>query len=146
MKNKAFTLIEILIVIAIIGLLATSVIAYMQNAKLRAQDTRRIEDIASIKKALEIYMVEHSKFPNSLRGLTVGANPILSDIPQDPSGDPARAYEYAISSSATDFILKAKLNTKDRSLNYDSDISKYGVSCNSDDSALSGPYDYCVGP
>ncbi len=144
--NKAFTLIEILIVIAIIGLLATVVIASMQNAKLRAQDTRRIEDISSIKKALEVYMVEHSRFPDSLQDLTVGVQPVLSSIPKDPSGDPARVYEYATSSDATDFVLKAKLSTKDRALNYDSDVSRYGISCNADDTSLLGPYDYCISP
>ncbi len=145
-KGQAFTLIEILIVIAIIGLLATVIIASMSGAKLRAQDARRIEDIAAIKKALEVYMASNARYPDSLLVLTQGSDHLLSDVPKDPSGDPTRAYQYATSSDATDFVLKAQLSTKDRALNYDLDVSKYGISCNGDDTALVGPYDYCVSP
>jgi len=145
-QNNAFTLVELLVVIAIIGLLATLITGAMHSAKLKATDARRIEDISALKKALEMYAVNNYRFPDTLDELTHGTRPLLSNIPQDPSGDSARAYKYATSSDATDFVLKAVLSTKDRALNYDSDISKYGITCDGDDSALIGPYDYCVSP
>ena len=146
LRNKGFTLIELLVVIAIIGLLATVVISSMRSAKLRAQDARRIEDIASIKKALELYSATNSHFPDSLDEMTHDPDRLLSVVPSDPDPSSGRVYEYATSTDATDYVLKATLSTKDRALNYDSDISKYGVVCDGNDSALIGPYDYCINP
>ncbi len=143
-KNKAFSLIELLIVIAIIGLLASAVIVSMTRAHVRAQDARRLEDIASIKTALELYMVEHSRFPDTLSDLLGAPQHLMSAIPKDPTDQ--NDYEYAVSADKYDFVLKAKLRSKNRALDADYDNDLYGVACSGDDSALLGPYDYCVRP
>lgn|GEM_PF-1930852 len=55
MKNKkAFTLIEILIVIAIIGILAAVVLVMLYQAKLRAKDASIIASANSIMKAAQV--------------------------------------------------------------------------------------------
>ena len=145
LKNKqGFSLIELLVVIAIIGLLATVVISSMSRAKVRAQDTRRLEDIASIKRALELYMTEHSQFPDSLNDLLAAPQHLMSTLPKDPADH--SLYEYAVSPNKSDFVLKASLRSANRALDTDSDINIYGVICNGDDSSLFGPYDYCVRP
>ena len=53
-NNKGFTLIEMLVVIAIIGLLSSVVVIGLGGARSKARDARRIADIRSIQSALEV--------------------------------------------------------------------------------------------
>ena len=54
MKKKAFTLIEILVVVAIIGILATVIIINVSGAKAKAIDTKIKTDIISIGRAYRL--------------------------------------------------------------------------------------------
>lgn len=56
--RKAFTLIELLIVIAIIGILSAVVYVSLNSAKKKAQDARAKNDIASMSTALEVVKVD----------------------------------------------------------------------------------------
>ncbi len=65
-KNSVhgFTLIELLVVISIIGLLASVVLISLNNARLKARDTKRVADLRQIQKALEIYIQNHGSLPS----------------------------------------------------------------------------------
>ena len=54
-KKHSFTLIELLIVIAIISVLAATIIAATGGARKQARDARRTQDLDSLKTALELY-------------------------------------------------------------------------------------------
>ena len=66
--NKAksgFTIVELLIVIVVIAILAAiSVVAYtgVQN---RAHDSRRVNDLKAIVKALELYKIDNGRYPSA---------------------------------------------------------------------------------
>lgn len=64
MKNKGFTLIELLVVVSIIGVLATIVLGALGDARAKARDVRRKQDIRTIQTALEIYNIEHGEYPD----------------------------------------------------------------------------------
>lgn len=66
MSEKAFTLVELLIVVAIIGILAASVIVNLSLARTRARDARRKADLKSVQTALEIYAEEKGSYPSTL--------------------------------------------------------------------------------
>ena len=65
MKNKqtGFTLVEIIIVIAITGLMASLAAVALINARVRSRDTKRIADIKDIRSALELYFHDCNEYP-----------------------------------------------------------------------------------
>ena len=62
-QNKSFTLIELLIVIAIIGILAALIIVSVTKAAARARDARRLADMNEIHKALSMYYLDNGNWP-----------------------------------------------------------------------------------
>lgn len=54
-KQKGFTIVELLIVIVVIAILAAITIVTYNGVQSRARDSRRSQDIASIKKAILAY-------------------------------------------------------------------------------------------
>jgi len=65
MQRKAFTLIELMIVISVIAILSTIVVVLSFDYFARARDAVRISDMNQIKNALEIYKMSHGQFPDS---------------------------------------------------------------------------------
>jgi prepilin-type N-terminal cleavage/methylation domain-containing protein len=67
-KSKGFTLLEILLVIAAIGILAAIVLVAINPNRQLAQvrDAQRRSDINTIYKALEQYLIDNGSYPNSV--------------------------------------------------------------------------------
>jgi general secretion pathway protein G len=99
-KNKGFTLVELLVVISIIGLLASIVLAATSSASKKARDGRRLAEVHQIQIALELYKSTNGTYPdsdyNGCGGWSVGnqsqpmingaLNPTyMSQAPRDPS-------------------------------------------------------------
>ena len=64
MKNKkGFTLIELLVVISIIALLSSIVLEALGDARKKARDARRWQDIKQIQNALELYRTDKGNYP-----------------------------------------------------------------------------------
>lgn len=61
--RKAFTLIELLIVVAIIGILAAIAVPNFMNAQVRATLSRNYADMRSVATALEAYFVDWNRYP-----------------------------------------------------------------------------------
>lgn len=122
-RNSGFTLIEIMIVLAIVGLLFSFVgLNVMQKFKQAKVDAAKIQ-IASFQQALQAYYLDNSLYPHASQGLealirkpTVGKEPKnyaeggyfrKKELPKDPFGNPYR-YEcedyqnYTITSDGTD--------------------------------------------
>ena len=63
--RRGFTLIEMMVVIAVIGVLAATVIPSVQGVTMQARDARRKSDLNNIQWALESFYEENGYYPPS---------------------------------------------------------------------------------
>lgn len=61
--NKAFTLIELLIALALVGILAAIAISQMASYRLKSNNSSALSDLASLKSHLEAYFAEKQYYP-----------------------------------------------------------------------------------
>jgi general secretion pathway protein G len=93
-RQKGMTLLEIMIVIAILALIASVVVVAVMNQFERAKIKTAKLKIGEIQKALDLYKVDQGDFPSQSEGLQVlvsppgGGAPYLKekDVPKDPWG------------------------------------------------------------
>ena len=99
---NGFTLTELMVVIVIIGLLATVVLINVLPAQDRAMVTKAQADIATMEQAMEMYRLDNLTYPTAADGLTALRSPPASltsperyraggyirALPDDPWGRP----------------------------------------------------------
>ncbi|MFB3788018.1 MAG: type II secretion system protein [bacterium] len=87
MKNPAFTLIELLIVVAIIGILAAIAVPNFLNAQIRAKLAKTEADMKALETAIESYKIDENQYiGNFLLSRLTTPTPYMSSIPEDPFG------------------------------------------------------------
>ena len=64
-STSAFTLIELLIVILIIGILAAIIVMSVVQASAKARDVKRQQDLKNVQKALEMYYTTNGNYPST---------------------------------------------------------------------------------
>ena len=67
---RAFTLIELLIVVAIIGILAAVAVPNFLNAQMRARVVRAISDMKAVGTAISMYKMDNNEYPENVYGYT----------------------------------------------------------------------------
>ncbi len=67
--KKAFTLIELLMVISIIGILSSIVLISVSAVRKNARDAVRKSDLSQISKALEVYQISHNGVYPAISGI-----------------------------------------------------------------------------
>jgi len=151
MSKKGFTLIEILVVVAIIGLLASIVLVGLGSFRARGRDARRIADLREVQNALELYYTKYSSYPQqtgwselvtALQSAGIGVSKIPDNGPLGPNDDPYK-YCYITPEGLNNpqgYVLGAKLeDSKNPALNNDLDIA----SCTGGNIDCGDP-EYCV--
>lgn len=70
-SSRGFTLVELVIVVAVIIILAAMTISVYSGAQARSRDAKRKADIANIAKALELYYDDNGEYPNAANNGTL---------------------------------------------------------------------------
>ena len=103
--QAGFTLIEVMIVIVIMGIMASLIVPKIMGRPDEARVVASKQDIASILQALELYKLDNQRLPSTEQGLqalvTKPSSPpvpsnwksdgYLDRLPKDPWGNP---YQY----------------------------------------------------
>ncbi len=92
-KRKGFMLIELIIVVAIVGILAAVAIPNLVGLTDEAKVSRIKADLSTIGTAAELYYVKKGTYPKTIAELvdTSGNNGYLKSIPEPP--DKSVTYE-----------------------------------------------------
>ncbi len=104
-KKSAFTLIEIMVVVVILGILAAAIIPQFMGSTEDAKVSTAQSDIATLENALERFNLKMDRYPTTeegLKALTIapsgeeekwGPAPYIKVLRPDPWGNP---YQYRI--------------------------------------------------
>jgi general secretion pathway protein G len=104
-RQRGFTLIEIMVVIAILGILAALVVPKIMSRPDQARRVAAVQDIHTIMDALKLYRLDNGRYPTQEQGLRAlverpSTDPVpanwkeggyLEKLPNDPWGN---QYQY----------------------------------------------------
>ncbi|HWX11897.1 MAG TPA: type II secretion system major pseudopilin GspG [Trinickia sp.] len=104
-RQRAFTLIEIMVVIAILGILAALIVPKIMSRPDEARRVAARQDIGTVMQALNLYRLDNGRYPSQDQGLQAlvvkpSTDPVpnnwkeggyLERLPSDPWGHP---YQY----------------------------------------------------
>jgi len=102
-SRRAFTLIELLLVLIILAILAAVVVPKFADRGKQARETRAKQDIATIEGQVEAFNLDCGRYPTNDEGLSALVNPpsnvqgwkgpYVKNVPNDPWGQPY-VYRY----------------------------------------------------
>ncbi len=103
-KQSGFTLLEVMVVVVILGILASFVVPNLLGNKEKADQQKAITDIVALENALDMYKLDNSVYPTTDQGLDAlvnkPSNPeprnyrdggYIKRLPSDPWGN---EYQY----------------------------------------------------
>ena len=109
-SSRGFTLIELMIVVAIIGILAAIALPLYASVQARARVAKVQADLRTLASAVSMYQAHVGSLPNAIIDLTVSvsndlgqtAGPFIGSVPTPPGGGSPTwsAYTAAYSSSS----------------------------------------------
>lgn len=107
-----FSLLEIMVVIVILGILASIVVPNILGNKEKADRQKAVTDITALENALEMYYLDNSRYPTTEQGLDAlvskpSSGPVprsypnggyLKRLPNDPWGNPYQLTSPGVNS------------------------------------------------
>lgn len=87
-----FSLLELIVVMAVLGILVVFALPAYQDATLRAKEAVLKEDLQRMREALEQYLTDQGVYPESLQDLVDGG--YLRTMPVDPITESSETWQY----------------------------------------------------
>ncbi|MBL7036739.1 prepilin-type N-terminal cleavage/methylation domain-containing protein [Candidatus Microgenomates bacterium] len=134
-NEKGFTLVELLVVMAILGVLVALVAGNFRTAQIRGRDAKRKADLKQIANSLELFYADYGRYPAEASGsisacpydpalstgttcgwgtdsMTDGKTVYFKTIPEDPTSSGSYLYRIVPSSSNRKFQLFARVENE----------------------------------
>ncbi|MBK9307841.1 MAG: prepilin-type N-terminal cleavage/methylation domain-containing protein [Nitrospira sp.] len=89
--ERGFTLVELMIVVSIVGILATIAAPSYQSSLIRAKETVLRQDLFTLRELLDHHRADQGKYPPSLEGLVSAG--YLRAIPKDPFTNSSTSWQ-----------------------------------------------------
>jgi general secretion pathway protein G len=93
-NTQGFTLIELMIVVSIIGILATIAAPSYQSSVIKARETVLRQDLFTLRELLDHHRADKGKYPPSLDGLVTAG--YLRALPKDPFTNSPSSWQQII--------------------------------------------------
>jgi len=152
--TSGFTLVELLVTIAVIGILAAIVYGNFNPAKGLARDDIRKADLKSLQLALALYKAQNGRYPDACGGLAEHASStgpdwagagsttkswgvscadyitglvpnFIAELPRDPKELPDVGYFYSTDSNGTSYKIVANNSVETNTINsFDDDFAR----------------------
>lgn len=105
--EQGFTLVELMVVIVIVGLLATVVLINVLPSQDKAMATKAKADIATLEQAMEMYRLDNFSYPTDLNALAASppggrSGGYIKSLPTDPW---KRPYQLAVPGKSGPFDI-----------------------------------------
>lgn len=82
-RQAGFTLLEMMVVIVILGILASLVVPNLMGNKDKADRQKAVSDIVALESALDMYRLDNSRYPTTAQGLeALIARPTQPPVPR----------------------------------------------------------------
>ena len=147
---KGFTLVELLIVIAIIGVLSALLMANFIGVRQRARDAQRKSDLRQIQSALELYRSDLGLYPTTQNGpacdtaFSSGTTIYMAKVPCDPTNSSFYNSNYYYYSDGSVYYVVACLENSSDSQAKTTTDSEYQAVPSISNSGCSSNYFYIV--
>jgi len=120
-RQSGFSLIELLVVISMIGILASILVPNYLGVRSKGRDTQRKADLLQIQTAMELYRSDNDSYPASLPAcdsvFSSGGITYMQKLPCDPMNTSPYLYAYQSVPDGSAYTLAVCLenvNDKDR--------------------------------
>jgi len=118
-KVRGFTIIELLVVLAVIAVLSSIAIVRFSSVQASGRDSKRLSDVSQIQKALGLYQIDNRFFPVQTSpieitgedsfSLVLESAGVIPEVPTDPLS--GYTYTYQSNSAGTDYDIGFCLET-----------------------------------
>lgn len=108
-QRQGFTLIEIVAVLAILGMMAIMLMPSIDIASNKAKDTKMVSDLVSLDSAVKLYRMENKEYPSNLDELRHDGY-VVDKIYKDAKNN---EFEYDFSKEADTYTLTGEKSNGD---------------------------------